>query len=120
MIEIENILAGERASRLSSAIFVLLLGMPVCGAILYGAVDSAAWIFISIGWAAILLLWLTESWRAGGFVINTSPLLLPLVGLLLIALIQLLPISAILSLDPYSTRFFAIRLIIYITFFAAA
>lgn len=118
-IETDDVIVGERSSRISSAIFVLLLGIPVFAAILYGAVDSAAWIFISIAWAAVVLLWLAESWRAGGFVINTSPLVLPLVGLLVIGVVQLVPLAAILSLDPYSTRSFILRLVIYVVFFAA-
>lgn len=117
-LETDEIAVGD-PSRVSSAIFLLLLVIPVFSTVLYGAVDSATWIFISLAWAAIVLLWLAESWRAGGFVLNTSSLQLPLIGMFVIGIIQLLPIPAIGSLDPYSTRFFILRLMIYIVFLAA-
>lgn len=118
-------------SRLGSAVFALLCIVPVFGTILFGAVDSATWVFISIFWALIVLLWLADSWRAGGITVNTSWLQAPIIGLIAIGMIQLLPLggssgetlsiaaSRAISLDPYATRFFVIRLVVYITFFAA-
>ncbi len=128
----ENVVIGDRSSRLSSIIFFLLCFVPVFSTILFGAVDNTTWVFISIFWAVILLVWLAEAWRVGGFLISTSSLQIPIAGLLLIGIIQLLPlgggnagelsgvpVSNALSLDPYSTRFFLIKLTIYAVFFAA-
>ena len=75
---------------------------------------------------------MAESWKAGGLLLNTEPLQLPLLGLLLIGSIHLLPFggsseasqllsvpaSGALSLDPYATRFFLTKLLVYAVFFA--
>jgi len=119
-----------KASRLSSVIFVLLCFLPVFGTIVFGAVDNTTWLIISVFWAIIVLLWLADAWRGGALLLNTSSLQLPLIGFLLIGLVQLLPLgggvegltepaSRALSLDPYSTRFFVTKLVVYVVFFSA-
>jgi len=108
---------GEESSRLSSVIFVLLCVVPVFATILFGAVDNTTWIFISLFWAVIIMLWLTDAWKARGLLLNTTALQVPLLGLITVGLVQLTPLSA--SLDPYSTRFFVSRLVVYLVFFAA-
>ena len=127
----EDVITGEGSSRLSSAIVLVLCILPVFATVLFGGVDAVTWVFISFFWALIMLLWLAEAWNVGGIVFHTSWLQIPLVGLILIGLVQLLPLggdsggllgvgaSHSLSLDPYSTRFFVIRLVVYLTFFAA-
>lgn len=128
----EDVIIGDSSSRLSSIIVVLLCAVPIFSTILFGAVDNAAWIFITIFWAATVLLWLGDAWKGHGLLLNLSAIQLPLLGLLLIGLIQLLPIggrnagellsvpvSTALSLDPYTTRFFVLHLVVYIVFFAA-
>ena len=127
----DNVTIGDESTRLSSLIFLLLCIVPVFSTILFGAVDTTTWIFISIFWAAIILLWIAETWKAGGILVNTSALQIPLIGLVLIGLVQLLPlgggsgellgipVSHALSLDPYATRFFVVRLVVYLVFFAA-
>lgn len=132
LIYSENVVSGETSSRLSSAIVVILCVVPIVATILFGGVDKITWAFISIFWAAVLLLWLTEAWKANGLLLNTSAIQIPLIGWLLIGLIQLLPfggekvsdiltipVSHALSLDPYATRFFIVQLVVYIVFFAA-
>ena len=130
LIRTDDITIGDRSTRFSSVIFLILCIVPVFSTILFGAVDITTWIFISIFWAAIVLLWLAEAWKTGGILVNPSALQIPLAGLILIGLIQLLPwggggdqigiaVSHALSLDPYSTRFFVIRLVVYLVFFAA-
>ncbi len=126
----EKVIIGDENSRLSSIIFVLLCVVPIFSTVLFGAVDNTTWVFITIFWAAIVLLWISDAWKGGGVLINTSSLLLPLIGLLMIGLVQLLPVgggteglsvpaSRALSLDPYSTRFFVSKLVVYVVFFAA-
>ncbi len=110
-------------TRISSAIFALLCIIPAFATVLFGAVDSATWVIISIFWAVLVCLWLADGWANRGILLNKSSLQIPLLGLLALAIVQLLPLgsgSSSLSLDPYSTRFFVIRLIIFSTFFAAA
>ncbi len=128
----ENVIIGDRSSRISSAIVILLCVVPIFSTILFGAVDNVTWIFITIFWAAIILLWLAEAWKGRGFLLNPSVMQLPMIGLLLIGVIQLLPlggrnagdllgvsVSNTLSLDPFTTRFFVLHLVVYIVFFAA-
>ena len=130
-ITAENVVIGDRSSRFSTAVFLLVCLVPVFGTVLFGAVDNTTWIIITMLWLAMILLWFGETWKGGGMLLNTSPLQLPLIGLMLIGLVQLLPIggglgpdvnvpvSGALSMDPYATRFFLARLIVYIVFFAA-
>ena len=118
----DNVALGERSSRLSSAIVVVLFFIPVFATVLFGGVDNATWVFITIFCVAIVCLWAADSWKGMGLLINTSALPLPLLALLGIGLIQLLPVGpggAPLSMDPFTTRFFLTHLTVYILFFAA-
>jgi O-antigen ligase len=119
-------------SRADSLLFALLCLFPVFAAVLFGGVDAITWAMVPLLWAGVVLIWLFRSWYSGGLVLNTDALLLPLLGLILIGVIQLLPlggsaagglvsttISSALTLDPYATRLFLIKLVVYLTFFAA-
>ena len=132
IIHAENVMIGDESSRLSSIIFFMLCLVPVFSTILFGGVDNMTWVIISVFWASIVLLWLAETWKGRGFLFNPSALQIPLLGLLTIGLVQLLPLggesanglfglqpSHALSLEPYATRFFIIRLLVYFVFFAA-
>src|SRR4051794_26695851 len=108
---IEAVKGDAETSRLTSAVFIILLVVPAIGTILFGAVDEITWVLFSVLWIAAVLLWLADAWRRGGLRLNTSAVLLPLLGLALIGLLQLLPISMSRSIDPQSTYFFEMRLI---------
>ena len=102
------------------AVVFLLCAIMMFATILYGAVDSGTTGLLA-GLAAVLfVLWCAAAWRARAFQTSTDVLQLPLLGLVLIAFVQLLPLEATRSLDPYATRFFLICLLIYVVFFAAA
>ena len=127
---IEDVTIGDRSSILSKVVFFLLCFIPMYSTILFGGVDNVTWVFISITWALIVLLWIAETWKAGGLLLDTSSLQIPLAGFVLIGLVQLLPLgggvsglavpaSNALSLDPYSTRFFVTKLVVYLVYFAA-
>lgn len=130
---IETVETGDASSRLSSAVFFLVCFIPVFSTVIFGAVDNMTWIIISVFWAAICLLWLGEAWKTGGLIFSPNTLQIPLFGLVVIGGIQLLPfggddgnmgllgaqVSRSLSMDPYATRFFVLRLIVYFVFFAA-
>ncbi len=131
-IHADNVVIGDRSSRLSSAIVVLICIIPIFATILFGAVDNTTWVFISVFWVIVVLLWLADSWRGTGILLDPSVLQIPLIGLLLIGLVQLLPlgsssgdsalsvpVSHSLSLDPSATRFFLLHLIVYLVYFAA-
>ena len=132
LIHVENVMIGDESSRLSSIIFFLLCFVPIFSTILFGGVDNMTWVIILVFWAAIVFLWLAETWKGRGFLFNPNALQIPLLGLLTIGLVQLLPLgggsadglsglqpSHALSLEPYATRFFVIRLAVYLVFFAA-
>ena len=116
---IENVAVGDVSSWVSASIFLLLCVLPVFSTVLFGAVDNTTWIIISIFWVVIILLWLVESSKAKGLLFSPNLLQIPVAGFLLIGLVQLLPLGGGISIDPYATRFFVIRLIVYLTFFAA-
>lgn len=129
LISAETIVIGEGASRLSKMAFFLICAVPIFATLLFGGVDNATWLLITLIVLAITLLWLAESWRSGGLIVNRSALQLPLAALALIGIIQILPlghydlvgVSVVrsLSMDAFATRMFLTRLIVYLVFFAA-
>src|SRR3990170_2341328 len=80
-----------------------------------------------------VVLCAADAWRSGEFRYSTEKVQLATIGLILVGLIQLLPLgdatayreilsipsSAALSLDPYSTRMFVIRLVLLLVFLAS-
>jgi O-antigen ligase len=109
-------------SGFSTAIFVLLLLIPIASTVVYGAVDTSALGILAILAALVALLWLAHGWRTGGLPLAANRLQIPLAGLIAIGIIQLVPLggdASALSIDPYSTRFFVVRLVVYAIFFAA-
>lgn len=130
LVLIEDVEIGDKSSRLTSVILVLLAAVPVLATVLFGGVDNATWVFITIICACVIMLWLADAWRGPGILLNQDSLLLPVIGLIVVGIIQLLPlggagellsvpVSNTLSLDPYATRFFVGRLLVYLIFFAA-
>lgn len=104
-------------SKMSSAIFVCLLLVPAIGTVLFGAVDQVTWALFYVVWIVLVVSWVALGWRRGGVILNRSVLLYPLGGLLIVGLLQLLP-TAFRSVDPATTYFFDLRLLILVTFFA--
>ena len=100
--------------------FFLICFLPAFGTIVFGAVDLATWVVITVIAAAMAMIWLIDGWRGKGYLVNTSPIQLPLVGWVLIGFFQLLPIfESTISLEPYATRLFEGRLVIFAFFFCA-
>ncbi|MEJ7848421.1 MAG: O-antigen ligase family protein [Pyrinomonadaceae bacterium] len=125
---------NEGVSRPNSAVFILLCVIPAVSVIGYGAVDALAMSLLALAAAMIVILWAADAWTSSGLRINSSSIQIPVFGLILIGFLQLLPVwssgiprellgipaAGTLSMDPYATRFFLIRLIILFVFFAAA
>ena len=121
-------------TRIGKVIVVLLCLIPMLAAVGYGAVDAFALGVTFVLALIVAALWLADARSTGEFVFSSDILQLPLLGLILIAGVQLLPLSSAdlppdlvsvataraLSADPYATRFFLIQLIVYFVFFAAA
>ena len=124
----------DNPSRLSGIIVVLLCVMLVFSTIAYGAVETWAVGFLSLFAGAIVICWIADALLKKELWVSFSKLQLPLLGLILIGLIQLLPLrssnissdllsipaASSLSLDPYLTKLAVVQLIIYFIFFAAA
>ena len=97
----------------------------------YGTVHSwSLGIFQAVA-AIIVVLWAADAWRTGVLRISRNWLQLPLIGLCVIGLVQLLPLggarttdalanaSRSLSLDPYSTRMALVQIFSLLIYFAA-
>ena len=131
MTDIVRPVSGDTAK--SRTIFALVFVVPIFAVLLYGSTDIGALIPISILIGFLAGAWIIRSWRSGVFEINADPILLPMIGLSLLTLLQILPLgdaglsaaplsvpaSSALTLDPYSTQIFFIRLIVYMIFLAA-
>lgn len=100
----------------------------------FGAVDFWALGALSLFAGLTAALWLTDAWSKKELRINLNALQVPLLGLILIGLVQLLPLRqteipnglpldsavASLSLAPYATRLAIVQLIVYSVFLIAA
>ncbi len=120
--------------RPSKTIFALLFVVAIFAVLLYGSTDVSALIPLAILTATLAGIWIVRSWRSGSFELNVDTIQLPLLALLALGLVQLMPLgdpgiqpgtltasaSHALSIDPFWTRMFLIRLVGYILFFAAA
>src|SRR5688572_21821169 len=124
----------DAARRGNRTLFVLLALVPIATTLLYGGTATFAMLLIGPMIAVLGLIWAARSWRTGEIALNADPLLYPLLALLGFSLFQLLPFgdsgvapgvlgvpaSGALTLDPYATKIFILRLAGYIVFFAAA
>ncbi len=124
----------ENNSRINGIIFAVLCGVLFFSTIAFGAVDLWALGVLSVITALIVVLWGFDTWKKGELNFSANLLQIPVLGLILIGLIQLLPLRLLvfpaelltvlpvrsLSLAPYNTRLAVIQLIIYFVFFAAA
>jgi O-antigen ligase len=132
--QISGALTTKNLPSTGSIIFFLLSVTLVFAPVAFGAVDLWALGILALIVFLIAVLWLFDAWKTGEFSFNTNRLQIPIIGFILIGLIQLLPLraadvsagmlsisaSASLSLDPYTTRFAVVQLCVYLIFFAAA
>jgi O-antigen ligase len=121
-------------TKLGGTIVVLLCVLSILGTIGFGLVDSWGLAFMSAFLFAIVIFWSLDAFKTGALSFSKSSLQIPICGLILIGLIQLLPIFnanlpadllsiptvSSISLDPNGTRSFIGYLTIYAIFFAAA
>lgn len=113
----------------------MLCVVIVLSALAYGTVHYWALAFFQLGALSIVLLWAVDAWRSRTLRFSRSTLQLPLLGLLLLGLVQLLPLRgqadaaagalssppvSSLSLDPYSTRFAIIQIAALLIYFAGS
>ena len=112
--------------------FLIVCLAIILSALAYGTVHYWALGIFFIGAVSILVLWLIDSWSLGSFRISRNVLQLPLLGMLLLGVFQLLPLRhpedvgthsiplvSSLSFDPYSTRFILVQTAALLIYFAA-
>src|SRR5436305_11417173 len=108
----------------SRFIIVMLCVTMVLSTLAYGTVHYWALAFFQLGALSLIVLWVVDAWRSRTLRFSRNALQLPLLGLILLGLVQLLPIGThegsagslsappvkSLSLDPYSTRLALIQI----------
>jgi O-antigen ligase len=112
--------------------FLIVCVAIILSALVYGTVHYWALAVFFLGGVTILVLWLIDGWSLGSFRISRNVLQLPLLGMFLLGMFQLLPLRhprdvgpysiplvSSLSFDPYSTRFILIQLATLLIYFAA-
>ena len=117
------------ASRFAFLIVCLAI---ILSALVYGTVHYWALAVFFLGGVTVLILWLIDGWNLGSFRISRNVLQLPLIGMFLLGLMQLLPLRhpedvgthsiplvSSLSFDPYSTRFILVQTVALVIYFAA-
>src|SRR5205807_6409519 len=113
--------ARRRHTLASRLIFLTLCVTVVMTALAYGTVHYWALAVFSLAAAGIICLWAIDGLVLGSIQISVNPLQWPLVGIIVLALIQLLPLraadnaglwpsSTTLTLDPFSTRLFIVKI----------
>ncbi len=116
----------------SRFLFLILCLAIVLSALAYGTVHYWAMALFSLGGVAIIFLWMADGWRLGTLRVSKNLLQLPLFGMVVLGLVQLLPLRNVdtagvlpaapirtLSLDPYSTRLVLVQAVTLIIYFAA-
>jgi len=117
------------ASRFAFLIVCLAI---ILSALAYGTVHYWALALFFLGGVSILILWVVDSWSLASFRISRNVLQLPLLGMFLLGVFQLLPLRhpedlgshsiplvSSLSFDPYSTRFILVQVVTLLMYFAA-
>lgn len=99
-------------------------------ALAYGTVHSWALAAFHAGAVVVVVCWVADAWLSGVLRVSRNTIQLPLIGLILIGLIQLLPLRGApdsgisgavssLSYDPYATRLIVIFLAAMLVYFSA-
>src|SRR5437870_3524966 len=117
------------ASRL---IFLVICVAVVMTTLAYGTVHYWALAVFSLSAAMIVCFGAVDAWKLGSVQLSLNPLQWPLLGMIVLGLVQLLPLRApqniaglpitpslALSLDPYATRLVIIQVASLLIYFGA-
>lgn len=117
---------------LASRFLVLVLSVAIVTTTLaFGTVHYWALALFNLGALTVLILWVIDAWSIGRFRISRNPLQLPLIGAIILGIVQLMPlrnvtdsaasfgVSQSLSLDPHSTRLVLVQLATLLIYFGA-
>ena len=103
--------------------FLVICVAIVLSALAYGTVHYWALGLFNLGGLTILILWVADAWRLGNLRVSRNLLQLPLIGALVLGVIQVLPLggttTGALSLDPNSTRLVLVQLATLLIYFSA-
>jgi O-antigen ligase len=104
--------------------FLVICVAIVLSALAYGTVHYWALALFNLGGLTILALWVIDGFQLGGLRINRNLLQLPLIGAVVLGVVQLLPLRTggllnTLSLDPNSTKLVIVQLATLLVYFAA-
>lgn len=125
---------AERPSRVSALAFSAIVVVPMICTVIYGAVDPWALALQILLGALLLGVWTADSLFKGEIRFSRSPVQLPLIGLILVGVLQLIPlgvgkgtgvmvpggVSSAISYDPFATGFAVTQLLAYLIFVSAA
>ncbi len=108
----------------SRFIFLIICTAIVMTTLAFGTVHYWALAVFEISAALIVLFWALDAWRSRMLRFSRNPLQLPLVGLFLLGVVQLLPLggssqTGSISFDPYSTRLALVQIAALTIYFAA-
>lgn len=126
----------EPVRTLASRFIILTLCLAiVLSALAFGTVHSWSLGVLQASAGLVVFFWYVDAFRSKRFRVSRNVLQWPLVGLVLIGLVQLLPLGAgsgadagflgaesvrSLSLDPYTTRLVVVQIAALLVYFAAA
>jgi O-antigen ligase len=112
--------------------FLTICVAIILSALAYGTVHYWALAIFFLGAVTILILWVIDSWNLGSVRLSRNLLQLPLLGMLVLGVVQLLPLRSpndpgvspispvkSLSFDPYTTRMVLIQMAALFIYFAA-
>jgi O-antigen ligase len=122
------------ARTIASRFIILTLCVAlVLSTLAYGTVHYWSLAVFQAGAALVIFFWVVDAWRSRVLRVSRNALQLPLLGLILVGLFQLLPLGTdagalsvgispvkSLSLDPYVTRLILVQLTALLIYFAAA
>jgi O-antigen ligase len=129
--------SAERSYRIRHTLasrfaFLVICVAIVLSALAYGTVHYWALALFNLGALTILVLWVVDGLSLGTFRVNRNLLQLPLLGGIVLGLVQLLPLREVssggatsialvntLTLDPNSTRLVLVQLSSLFVYFAA-
>jgi O-antigen ligase len=124
----------EVARTVASRFVILMLCLAlVLSTLAYGTVHYWTLAIFQASAALVIFFWAVDAWRSRFLRLSSNALQWPLLGLCLLALVQLLPFgyaalpastgmeaARTLSLDPYSTRLILVQLSALFVYFSAA
>lgn len=124
----------EKPSAMSDALVYFVCASLAAATLAFGMVDSISLGIFAVGAGVVGWLWLADAWRAQEFHYSSSLLPLPILGFIVIGLVQLLPLrnvalpndllaqppNAALSLDAFATKLMIAQFAAMLIYFAAA